>query len=47
LPVAREPLVGHVPSALDYLIVIGILLFGWAIAVPVYGRYRTRIIYWL
>ena len=47
LAVAREPLVGHVPSALDYLIVIGILLFGWAIAVPVYGRYRTRIIYWL
>ena len=47
LAVAREPLVGHVPSALDYLIVIGILLFGWAIALPVYGRYRTRIIYWL
>jgi ABC-type polysaccharide/polyol phosphate export permease/uncharacterized protein (DUF1330 family) len=47
LAVAREPLVGRVPSALEYLIVIGILLFGWAIAVPVYGRYRTRIIYWL
>jgi ABC-type polysaccharide/polyol phosphate export permease/uncharacterized protein (DUF1330 family) len=47
LAVAREPLVGRVPSALEYGIVIGILLFGWAIAVPVYGRYRTRIIYWL
>jgi ABC-type polysaccharide/polyol phosphate export permease/uncharacterized protein (DUF1330 family) len=47
LAVAREPLVGRVPSALEYLVVIGILLFGWAIAVPVYGRYRTRIIYWL
>jgi ABC-2 type transport system permease protein len=47
LAVAREPLVGRVPSALEYLSVIGILLFGWAIAVSVYGRYRTRIIYWL
>ena len=47
LAVAREPLIGRVPSALEYLIVIGILLFGWAIAVSVYGRYRTRIIYWL
>jgi ABC-type polysaccharide/polyol phosphate export permease/uncharacterized protein (DUF1330 family) len=47
LAVAREPLIGRVPSALEYLIVIGILLSGWAIAVSVYGRYRTRIIYWL
>jgi lipopolysaccharide transport system permease protein len=47
LAVARDPLVGRVPSALEYLIVIGILLFGWAIALPVYGKYRTRIIYWL
>jgi ABC-type polysaccharide/polyol phosphate export permease/uncharacterized protein (DUF1330 family) len=47
LAVARDPLIGRVPSALEYGLVIGILLFGWAIAVPVYGRYRTRIIYWL
>ena len=47
LAVARDPLIGRVPSALEYALVIGILLFGWAIAVPVYGRYRTRIIYWL
>jgi ABC-type polysaccharide/polyol phosphate export permease/uncharacterized protein (DUF1330 family) len=47
LAVAREPLLGRVPSALEYVLVIGTLLFGWAIAVPVYGRFRTRIIYWL
>src|SRR6516164_3461573 len=47
LAVARDPLIGRVPSALEYALVIGILLFGWAIAVSVYGRYRTRIIYWL
>jgi lipopolysaccharide transport system permease protein len=47
LAVARDPLIGRVPSALEYALVIGMLLFGWAIAVPIYGRYRTRIIYWL
>jgi ABC-type polysaccharide/polyol phosphate export permease len=47
LAVARDPLVGRVPSALEYEFVIGILLFGWAIALLVYGRYRTRITYWL
>src|SRR5262249_1869110 len=31
LAVARDPLVGLVPSALEYAFVIGILLFGWAI----------------
>jgi ABC-type polysaccharide/polyol phosphate export permease len=47
LAVARDPLVGRVPSAFQYEIVIGMLLFGWLIALPAYGRYRTRIIYWL
>ena len=47
LAVARDPLVGRVPSALTYALVIGMLLFGWAIALLVYGRYRTRITYWL
>jgi len=47
LAVARDPLIGRVPSALEYELVIGTLLFGWAMAVPVYGRFRTRIIYWL
>lgn len=47
LAVARDPLVGRVPSTLEYALVIGILLFGWATALLVYGRYRTRITYWL
>jgi ABC-type polysaccharide/polyol phosphate export permease len=47
LAVARDPLVGHVPSALEYELAIAILLFGWAIALLVYGKYRTRITYWL
>ena len=47
LAVARDPLLGRVPAALEYAIVIGMLLFGWAIALLVYGKYRTRITYWL
>jgi ABC-type polysaccharide/polyol phosphate export permease len=47
LAVAREPLLGRVPSTLDYALAIGVLLFGWATALLVYGRYRTRITYWL
>jgi lipopolysaccharide transport system permease protein len=47
LAVARDPLVGRIPSALEYEIVIGILVLGWAAAVAIYGRYRTRIVYWL
>ena len=47
LAVARDPLVGRIPSAIAYEVVIGMLLFGWALALMVYGRYRTRIAYWL
>jgi lipopolysaccharide transport system permease protein len=47
LAVARDPLIGRVPTALEYEFVIGVLLLGWALALPVYGKYRTRITYWL
>jgi len=47
LAVARDPLLGRVPSPLEYAIVIGMVVFGWAVALLVYGKYRTRITYWL
>jgi ABC-type polysaccharide/polyol phosphate export permease len=47
LALARDPLIGRVPTAFDYELVIGLLLVGWAVALPIYGRYRTRITYWL
>jgi lipopolysaccharide transport system permease protein len=47
LAIAREPLVGDVPTAWEYQLVIGLLLFGWALALPVYGKFRKRITYWL
>jgi lipopolysaccharide transport system permease protein len=47
LAVAREPLIGHMPSSQDYALVIGMVLLGWTVTVPFYGRYRQRIPYWL
>lgn len=47
LALARDPLVGRVPTAFEYGFVIGILLFGWALALPIYAKFRTRITYWL
>jgi len=47
LALVRDPLIGRIPTAFDYELVIGLLLVGWAVALPIYGRYRTRITYWL
>jgi lipopolysaccharide transport system permease protein len=47
LALAREPLIGQVPTGWEYQFVIGLLLFGWALALLVYGKFRKRITYWL
>jgi ABC-type polysaccharide/polyol phosphate export permease len=47
LALVREPLIGRVPTAWEYQLVIGVLLFGWALALLVYGKFRKRITYWL
>jgi ABC-type polysaccharide/polyol phosphate export permease len=47
LSLVRDPLIGRVPTAFDYELVIGLLFVGWAVGLPIYGRFRTRITYWL
>jgi homopolymeric O-antigen transport system permease protein len=47
LAVARDPLLGLVPSAQDYALVVGMILLGWGITIPFFGKYRGRIAYWL
>jgi ABC-type polysaccharide/polyol phosphate export permease len=47
LAIVRDPLLGLVPSAQDYALVIGMILLGWCITVPFFGKYRGRIAYWL
>jgi lipopolysaccharide transport system permease protein len=47
LAVARDPLLGLIPSAQDYGLVVGMILLGWSITIPFFGKYRGRIAYWL
>ena len=47
LAVARDPLLGLVPSAQDYAVVVGMILLGWCVTIPFFGKYRGRIAYWL
>lgn len=47
LQVVRAPLLGEVPSDINWLVSVGMAVVGWAIALVVYGRYKRRIAYWL
>ena len=43
----RAPLLGEVPSAVSWLAMIGMTLFGVALTFVVYVRYRWRVAYWV
>lgn len=43
----REPLLGSAGSPLIWTVAILITLAGLAVALPLYGRFRDRIVYWL
>jgi ABC-type polysaccharide/polyol phosphate export permease len=47
LAVVRAPLLGAAPSALNWEVSIGLAVFGWLLALALYGRYKRRIAYWL
>lgn len=47
LEVMREPLLGNVPSDMSYLILGGLLIFGWSLCLPFAGKYSQRVVYWL
>ena len=47
IEIVRAPLLCQVPHLYNYLFVILCTLVGWAIALPFYGRFRSRIVYWL
>lgn len=47
LDVMREPLLGHLPSATSYLILLSLLVIGWLIALAFSGKYSHRVVYWL
>lgn len=46
LDVVRAPLIGHVPEATSYGVVIAMTIAGWSLAYVVFKRFRKRIAYW-
>lgn len=47
LDVTREPLLGNLPSPTSYAILLGLMVFGWLIALLFAGRFSHRVVYWL
>ncbi|MGB5218005.1 MAG: ABC transporter permease [Smithella sp.] len=47
IEIVRAPLMGTLPSALNWLVCIMLALAGWGITILFYGRFRSRIAYWL
>lgn len=47
LELVRGPLLGTLPSLLNWEVSLGMALTGWIMTLFVYGRYKRRIAYWL
>lgn len=47
IEIVRAPLLGQMPSSLNWFVCIGMLIVGWFIALIFFGKYRRRIAYWL
>jgi lipopolysaccharide transport system permease protein len=47
LDVMREPLLGNLPSATSYAILLGLLIVGWVATLAFAGKYSHRVVYWL
>ena len=47
IAVVREPMLGQVPSATNYLVVTAIVVVLWVLALAVFARSRTRLSLWI
>jgi len=47
IEIVRAPLLGSLPSALDWQVSIILAVAGWLVTFLFYGRFRSRIAYWL
>jgi ABC-type polysaccharide/polyol phosphate export permease len=43
----RSPLLGQSPSAMNWLVGIGVGVLGWMVAMAMFSRFHRRIAYWL
>lgn len=47
IEIVRAPLLGSLPSALNWQVGIVLAVAGWIFTILFYGRFRSRIAYWL
>jgi lipopolysaccharide transport system permease protein len=47
IEIVRAPLLGRVPAAETWYVVIGTAIVGWAIVFYLYSCFRRRIPYWI
>jgi homopolymeric O-antigen transport system permease protein len=47
IAVVRAPLLGEMPTALNWTVTVAIAIVGWAITIVFYGYYKRRVAYWL
>lgn len=45
--IVRAPLLGQEPNSLNWMVSLGLGIFGWVAALVFYGKYKRRIAYWL
>lgn len=47
IELVRAPLLGSAPTALDWAVCVATAFIGWTLAILFFGRYRSRVAYWL
>ena len=47
LCIVRSPIMGEIPSGLNWNYSLVMMVIGWSLAILIFGRYRTKIPYWL
>jgi len=47
LEIVRAPLLGQAPSSLNWIVSLSLAVIGWAVALVFYGKFKSRIAYWL
>lgn len=47
MEVVRAPLLGTLPTASNWVVCVVLALAGWTLTMVFYGRFRSRIAYWL
>jgi ABC-type polysaccharide/polyol phosphate export permease len=45
--IVRDPMMGKIPGSIDWVVVVLITIFGWALTVYVMSKFRHRIVYWI